>query len=411
MNKRTYSRAEERVTEEEPSENKAYSTEVLKHAFVAVGIIAVLLLAVTSLSRNVSAVNSGCEIKTNFGQQADTDCDGVPDTEDNCPETPNSQQLDSNRNQRGDACDFLIKSIDADPTTVLEGGEYFTLKVLLTNQEKKQKRDVELSVRNKGLEVDTSTEFETISPKSSKNAEFVIRIPHCTEPKEYHLNVETEYSDGLVKLSQKKRQSITVQKKGEKCGENRTLDQTRVELFTQKDLHVGEDTMIPVKITNFNNEAKTYQLAMQNINHIGSYRIDPTTELSIPSGETEQISLYIQTEENAPLGNQEVNFMISQGGDQKNIPLSVNIIKPVSKKTEEIIRRSIEIGVILVVLALIVAAMIISYLKIMNIKKDEEDEKHREEKSGGESEDDGEESNVYEEEIVFGDEEDFERYY
>ena len=35
----------------------------------------------------------------------DRDEDGVLDTQDNCPDTPNPQQLDSDRDHRGDLCD------------------------------------------------------------------------------------------------------------------------------------------------------------------------------------------------------------------------------------------------------------------------------------------------------------------
>jgi hypothetical protein len=45
-------------------------------------------------------VAGGCK-----SASGDIDDDGVPDGEDNCPYTPNTNQLDSNNNGRGDACD------------------------------------------------------------------------------------------------------------------------------------------------------------------------------------------------------------------------------------------------------------------------------------------------------------------
>ena len=42
---------------------------------------------------------------TTEGDQTDSDGDGILDTEDNCPSIPNQDQLDSNDNNIGDACD------------------------------------------------------------------------------------------------------------------------------------------------------------------------------------------------------------------------------------------------------------------------------------------------------------------
>ncbi|TVQ95237.1 MAG: hypothetical protein EA398_18270, partial [Deltaproteobacteria bacterium] len=56
----------------------------------------------------------------------DTDGDGIPDVEDNCPDTPNPDQTDTRANGIGDACDlFLLLPMDGDhldtPTLTIEG--------------------------------------------------------------------------------------------------------------------------------------------------------------------------------------------------------------------------------------------------------------------------------------------------
>ncbi|MBS3927013.1 MAG: thrombospondin type 3 repeat-containing protein [Nitrosarchaeum sp.] len=60
----------------------------------------------------------------------DTDNDGVPDVNDNCPTTPNTDQADSNNNRVGDACDVpdtdgdgVGDPIDNCPTTPNPGQE------------------------------------------------------------------------------------------------------------------------------------------------------------------------------------------------------------------------------------------------------------------------------------------------
>jgi len=47
---------------------------------------------------------SSCAISTGSGLLQDTDCDKVPDRQDNCPGIPNQDQRDSNNDGYGDAC-------------------------------------------------------------------------------------------------------------------------------------------------------------------------------------------------------------------------------------------------------------------------------------------------------------------
>ena len=48
------------------------------------------------------------------GQDTDTDGDGVIDTEDNCPQTPNSDQLNSDGDSYGDVCDNCVNISNSD---------------------------------------------------------------------------------------------------------------------------------------------------------------------------------------------------------------------------------------------------------------------------------------------------------
>jgi len=68
----------------------------------------------------------------------DSDNDGLVNRDDNCPEVPNADQADSNRDGDGDACEFLAVQLDlqvaasASPTTVL-ARESVVLHVAITN--------------------------------------------------------------------------------------------------------------------------------------------------------------------------------------------------------------------------------------------------------------------------------------
>ena len=66
------------------------------------------------------------------GTEDDPDGDGVPDTMDNCPEDPNSDQLDSDGDGAGDACDPGSAGILLPPTGVAASQGTFTNKIHLS---------------------------------------------------------------------------------------------------------------------------------------------------------------------------------------------------------------------------------------------------------------------------------------
>lgn len=58
---------------------------------------------------------------------SDLDCDEVPDLIDNCPLTPNTNQLDSDRDGIGDVCDNDSVNPDSDNDGIRDGDELFQL--------------------------------------------------------------------------------------------------------------------------------------------------------------------------------------------------------------------------------------------------------------------------------------------
>ncbi|HEX5036735.1 MAG TPA: thrombospondin type 3 repeat-containing protein [bacterium] len=58
---------------------------------------------------------------------SDLDCDDVPDLIDNCPLTPNTNQIDSDRDGIGDVCDNDSVNPDSDNDGIVDGVELFQL--------------------------------------------------------------------------------------------------------------------------------------------------------------------------------------------------------------------------------------------------------------------------------------------
>jgi hypothetical protein len=71
---------------------------------------------VTTPARTDIGVTATKTITANFSKLSDVDQDGIPDVQDNCPNTANSNQADSDNDKVGDACDNCVNVSNADQT-------------------------------------------------------------------------------------------------------------------------------------------------------------------------------------------------------------------------------------------------------------------------------------------------------
>lgn len=332
-------------------------------------ILTVLTLILIALfSTQIQAISS-CDKITPQGVIADTDCDLIPNFKDNCVMNHNPDQRDSDRNGIGDACDSQILEINVYPGAEIHASETINLEALITNNKPEAIR-AKITVFNENLNLNQESLIE-LAPYSYKRVKFNILIPRCSYGKE---SLRITFDKGYEVYNKFQQIEILNTDDIRNCRPGNTLDNSAIDMFESLEMKAKESKIMPITITNFNNQAQTYELSLTNIQNLGSYRIDPSNILNIPAGVTKTAYVYIKTEDYATIGRNEAKLIIKNGEFQEEIPFTIRIINELSKSKSDIIKKAIEIAFILIVLAFIISAGIIAYKKMTSDDEDEYEE-------------------------------------
>ncbi len=323
----------------------------------------VLLTAILALPAvHALGYSPECTIVDGVRALPDADCDGVADQLDNCPMVNNPDQLDTNRNGIGDVCDKLIEEILVLPDTHVYQGSNAQVRVQVINNHDYTLENAQVVITNKDLNIYVVQSIPYLPSGEQVALDFYLSIPKCAKTQSYALAIQSSYTiTQNVKITESASQQIVVEKSNV-CGvKTGAMDSTIIKIINKMDLDKGESVLVPITITNLNDGQKNYDLAIQDLGSLGTWRIDPATTLIIPAGHESTAYVYIKTEQFAEAGDHLIQLSVTSENQNTKIPVHLYVrgVMPTGAPAGLFII-FFQLLLIFLVLALIVIAIVLA---------------------------------------------------
>lgn len=139
----------------------------------------------------------------------------------------------------------------------------------------------------------------------------------------------------------------------------------------------GNGAVYPIVISNTDDSAKTYSVSVSGVDSWGSARVDQGATLVVGAGQSQTAFVFVNANEDAAAGEKVFTVTVSSEGEQKVIPLSVNVAEGDSKSSKGLggLSRVLEVGVIILIVILILIALIVGFNKLRGNDDDDDDSK------------------------------------
>ena len=333
-------------------------------------VILVIALLIAATSAHAIIVDGskfgGCVIATEQGALQDADCDKAPDPYDNCPLTPNPDQLDRDHNGIGDACDLLIEEIKIEPDTPMQSRS-MVVAISLVNNRAYPMRNLVVKTEVPKLGLAASEDLPLIGPGERVRKELVMRVPDCAPTTFTDVAVMAEYpfSPGQKEVfSQALKVPIV---SGGTCSKETGSDKTVVDILEVQDVDPLNGAVYPFTIKNMQDESKAYVLSVDGIDQWGAAEIHPGSVIIVPGGESREGAVQIWAQPGIS-GKRSFTLTVQAKDDTKQVMLLASIPEAVQNQPASG-QAIIWAIIVLVLIGLVVAGAVVSRKKSHQSRK------------------------------------------
>jgi uncharacterized membrane protein len=264
-----------------------------------------------------------------------------------------------------------VKDYSLDPQEVI-AGRAFTGKVVVKNLWDNTINDLKLTLSIPELNIKVSEYMDEIdSDKSKTFEELLLRIPECTKAGDYDVKITVEFDEysettttGTIKVLSSDSCGVTVP--GTTGAQN-----TIVSVPNMQEVAQGTSVVYPIVISNTGVVSQTYTLSVTGASTWATTRIDPSSVIVVPAGQSKTAYLYVSTNANAELGDKAFTLSIDTGSDTKSTPLVAKITKTTGSDWNGF-KNALEVGLVVLVIILIIVGLIIGFNKMKENKNEAE---------------------------------------
>lgn len=246
---------------------------------------------------------------------------------------------------------------------VVEAGSSLLVNVRVTNRGEEEEEDVKVSAMIDDLSLEDSDYIgELEEDESQTSEELFMRIPACTAPGIYELEIEVEYDEGYETVTATETVEVV---DGRFCANNAAEESVNADSI----ISVGSQSQQVVAgkggatyslaVTNPASTDKTYTVSVSGVEAWGTYRVDPATTMIVKSGETKPVFVYVAANDNAAEGQQSFVVTVAADGETQPVQFNTAVVKDSNN-----LRKWAEVVLIALVVLLIVLGLIIGFSRM-----------------------------------------------
>ena len=214
--------------------------------------------------------------------------------------------------------------------------------------------------------------MDEISTDQSKTfEELLLRIPECTKAGKYDVTVLVEFDEYSKTESTQTIDVVSSDTCGTSAGANNNNNnnnaqgKTTITVPNMQEAAQGTSVVYPIVIANDASTSQTYTLSVSGASTWSTARIDPSSVVVVPSGQSKTTYLYLSTNKDSELGDKVFTLNVESGTESKSIPLVAKITQSQAGSSTDwsSFRKALEIGLIVLVIILIIVGLIIAFGK------------------------------------------------
>ncbi|MEM4246952.1 MAG: hypothetical protein QXR48_01740 [Candidatus Woesearchaeota archaeon] len=258
----------------------------------------------------------------------------------------------------------MIRDITFNPEGKVKAGSALLGVVRVRNVGEKDEEDVKVTMSIPQLGVSASDYIDEVEngDEEEETEELYLRIPKCTKPGVYDVNVEVAYNDGFRKERATKQIEVLADDTCEDtAAAPATKAKTTIAVGSQlENVIQGGTAVFPITITNSGRTSKSYTVNVE-AGDWATVKITPTSTVVLDAGKTQTVYVFVEASKNAPVGAQVVTAAISTSGQ----PLeSLTLTANVQKAGKSALRSVLEWGLIVLVVILVILGLIIGFSRL-----------------------------------------------
>lgn len=261
-----------------------------------------------------------CSISVDGRLMRDTDCDGVPDSEDNCALTPNRGQQDADGDGVGDACSVTVQCVPHQRSGVV-GGDHLSVDVVVTNALEQQLPQSRLSVQIPDLGISESHTLRSVQGGGADARTLRLRLPVCAQEGTYRvicsLQAATVHAsdDTSVRLSEP-----------QFCRPDRA--ETEAEFYQLQDVVAGAEhgAVFPIVIENNADVSRTYMLSAEGVLPWGDYVFESGSVVVVPARQRISTDLRVFAPDATDTGEYPFRVTLQSGRDREEVLLVAHVV-------------------------------------------------------------------------------------